>query len=212
MGDDARRRNVNDRPVTNVISGAVNHSLVIQTGSIEGDVHVHAPPGQSAERDSALAELKQRLNAQEQAESERQRRAQEQRAAEHRKEQERRRVKRILELDEIRQQDREERAGRIRVLLGIAFCVSGLVLLVAGFSGHLLFATMLGVLLFFGGVPLARAIPASALESLFSKKINSGPSGRATPHADRAVGAQRMITETTSAGSLTRATPPRPPH
>ncbi|MFI7102298.1 hypothetical protein ACIBK8_23410 [Streptomyces sp. NPDC050161] len=192
MGDNTGRRNVNDPSVTNVISGPVNHSLVIQTGSFEGDVHVHASPEQSAERDSALEELKQRVAAQERAEEqERQRRAQEQREAEYRKEQERRRRNRNLELD-ISDQIREERAGRIRLLLGVAFCALGLVLLVAGFTGHHLFLPLFGIFLFFGGVPLARAIPTSALESLSRREINSGPSGRAAPDADRAAEARWM--------------------
>ncbi|WP_413796824.1 hypothetical protein [Streptomyces iranensis] len=185
MGDDIRHRNVNDRPVTNVISGGVNHGLVIQTGSFEGDVHVHAPPGQSAERESAMAELEQRLDAQERTERERQRRAQEQREAERRKEREHRRVRRIVERDAIERKARKNRAHRIKALLAFAFCLLGVFAFMAD-------AVELALVLYVFGPLLILAIPTSALGG--GRKINTGPSGRATPHADQAVEAPWRIT------------------
>ncbi|MEU1790591.1 hypothetical protein ABZ553_32905 [Streptomyces sparsogenes] len=170
MGDNTRPGDVNNRPVTNVISGGVIHGPVIQTGSFEGDIHVHAPPEQSAERDSALAELEQRLEAQERAErEERQRRAEEQRETEWRRERERQNQRRNRRI-EIRMQVREERADRVRSRLAVMFCALGLVLFVVGFStGHRFFMPFLGLFLCLGGIPLARAIPTSVLEGLSNK-------------------------------------------
>ncbi|MFH8343484.1 hypothetical protein [Streptomyces sp. NPDC018045] len=156
MGDDIPRRDVDGRTVTNVFNGEVNHGLVIQTGSFEGDVHVHTPPGQSAGQDSAVAELKQRLEEQERAERE----------AACRRDRERRRRRRDQELASALRA-REERVRPIRVLAPPVFCVLAFVLLlVTDFSP----VSYLGLFLCFTGAAVARYASTSTLEGFLGKK------------------------------------------
>ncbi|MGW1840386.1 hypothetical protein [Streptomyces sp. NPDC002067] len=164
--------------MSNVINGPVNHSLVIQTGSIEGELHVHTPPAQSPEQTSALTELQQRLDAQERTEKARQQQAQKQREFAHRREQERRRLNRLLALDEAREQDRERRATPLRVLLALTLCAPGLYLLVT--SAHRsLFVVLLATFLLAGGIPLARSLPAWTLTPRSDDENTPDSPGRA---------------------------------
>ncbi|MFD7665953.1 hypothetical protein [Streptomyces sp. NPDC059788] len=156
MGDDTPRRDIDERTVTNVFNAEVNHGLVIQTGTFDGDVHVHTPPGRSPEQDAAMTELKRRLEAQERAERE----------AGLRREQERRRRRRNQELaGEL--QAREDRVRPIRTLAPAAFTVLAFVLLLVGNFSFLSYA---GIFVCFTCAAVARYAPTSVLEEFLGKK------------------------------------------
>ncbi|MEU7155771.1 hypothetical protein [Streptomyces chrestomyceticus] len=156
MGDDIQRRDIDRKTVTNVFSAEVNHGLVIQTGSFEGDVHVHTPPEQSAGQEAAMAELRQRVEAQEEAERE----------AGRRRERERQRRRRSQELaSELHAQ--EERVRPVRVVVPV---VSAVLVLVLFMVGNFSVVSFVGVALCIAVAAVARYAPISFLEELLGKR------------------------------------------
>ncbi|MFK8846270.1 hypothetical protein [Streptomyces sp. Ac-502] len=156
MGDDIQRRDIDEKTVTNVFSAEVNHGLVIQTGSFEGDLHVHTPPERSAEQESAMAEMRQHLEAQEEA----------RREAEWRRERERQRRLRSQDIASALHAQ-EERVRPVRVVVPVVAAVLMLVLLLVGnFSA----VTFVGVALCVTCAAVARHAPASFLEKFLDAK------------------------------------------
>ncbi|WP_030019838.1 hypothetical protein [Streptomyces monomycini] len=155
MGDDIQRRDVDEKTVTNVFSAEVNHGLVIQAGSFEGDLHVHTPPERSAEQESAMAEMWQRLAAQEDA----------RREAEWRRERERQRRRRSQDIASALHAQ-EERVRPVRVVVHVVTTVLMLVLLMFGNFSAVSFA---GVALCIAGAAVARFAPTSFLEKFLGK-------------------------------------------
>ncbi|MEU4205062.1 hypothetical protein [Streptomyces sp. NPDC045470] len=156
MGDDIRRRDIDEKTVTNVFSAEVNHGLVIQTGSFEGDLHVHTPPGRSPEEESAMAELRQRMAAQEEAERE----------AEWRRERERQRRRRSQDIASALHAQ-EERVRPVRAVVPVVAAVLVVVLLLVGNFSVVSFA---GIALCVTCAAVARCAPTPFLEKFLGDR------------------------------------------
>ncbi|NLU70542.1 hypothetical protein [Streptomyces sp. HNM0574] len=179
-----------DRPreaprVTNLINGEVSHSVVIQAGSVEGEVHVHAPPGQSAEHAAALGELEERVAARERAErEERERHERERDEAERRRRQEQLRRRRNRDLQAMVEAEEERAETTRKVLTGVSLALA-VVVLAVGMLSRSIWVVYLGLFVA-GAGGLAARLPNAALQGgRRETQADAALSRRAASEADR---------------------------